>query len=74
MPIALAIAIQNIPEGFAAAAPLLETGVSRGRAALVAAATGLVEPPAAFAALAAFESRPCSCPLGSPSRRARCST
>jgi ZIP family zinc transporter len=54
VPIALAIGIQNSPEGFAAAAPLLEAGVSRRRAFLVAAATGLVEPPAAFAALAAF--------------------
>ncbi len=31
VPIALAIGIQNIPEGFAAAAPLVETGVSRRR-------------------------------------------
>ena len=55
VPIALAIGIQNIPEGFAAAAPLVETGVNRRVAALVAALTGLVEPPAAFAAFAAFE-------------------
>jgi ZIP family zinc transporter len=55
VPIALAIGIQNIPEGFAAAAPLLRVGVSRRSAATVAALTGLVEPPAAFAALAAFE-------------------
>jgi ZIP family zinc transporter len=55
IPIALAIGIQNIPEGFAAAAPLIEAGASRRVAALVAALTGVVEPPAAFAALAAFE-------------------
>jgi ZIP family zinc transporter len=64
VPIALAIAIQNIPEGFAAAAPLLETGVSRWRAALVASLTGLVEPPAAFAALAAFEFASALLPFG----------
>jgi ZIP family zinc transporter len=64
VPIALAIGIQNIPEGFAAAAPLLETGVSRRRAALVAGVTGLVEPPAAFAALAAFEVASALLPAG----------
>jgi ZIP family zinc transporter len=55
VPVALAIGVQNIPEGFAAAAPLLEVGVRRRTAAGVAALTGLVEPPAALAALAAFE-------------------
>ena len=55
IPLALAIGIQNIPEGFAAAAPLLAAGTSRRSAALVAAATGAVEPPAALAAFAAFE-------------------
>jgi ZIP family zinc transporter len=55
VPLALAISIQNVPEGFAAAAPLLGAGVSRRSAALVAAGTGLVEPPAALAAFAAFE-------------------
>ncbi len=64
VPIALAIGIQNIPEGFAAAAPLLETGVRRRTAVLVAAATGLVEPPAAFAALAAFEAATALLPAG----------
>jgi ZIP family zinc transporter len=54
VPIALAIGIQNVPEGFAAAAPLLSSG-TRLRAAIVAALTGVVEPPAALAALAAFE-------------------
>ncbi len=54
IPIAVAIGIQNIPEGFAAAAPLLEAGVSRWRAVGAAALTGLVEPPAAFLAFAAF--------------------
>lgn len=55
IPIALAIGIQNVPEGFAAAAPLVPLGVSRGRAVGIAALTGLVEPPAALAAYAAFD-------------------
>ena len=54
VPVALAIGVQNIPEGFAAAAPLLETGTRPRVAAGVASLTGLVEPPAAFAALTAF--------------------
>lgn len=54
VPIAVAIGIQNIPEGFAAAAPLVAGGGSRRRAAAVAAATGAVEPPAALLALATF--------------------
>jgi ZIP family zinc transporter len=55
VPLALAIGIQNIPEGFAAAAPLLKAGTPVGRAVAIAAATGLVEPPAALAAFGAFE-------------------
>lgn len=55
VPLALAIGIQNVPEGFAAAAPLLAAGTSPRSAALVAAATGAVEPPAAIAAFVAFE-------------------
>ncbi|MCU0313304.1 MAG: ZIP family metal transporter [Solirubrobacteraceae bacterium] len=55
IPLALAIGIQNVPEGFAAGAPLLANGVSRGRAAGVAALTGMVEPPAAFLAFFAVE-------------------
>jgi zinc transporter, ZIP family len=53
VPTALAIGIQNVPEGFAAAAPLLDTGASRRRAWSFAALTGSVEPPAAFLAVAA---------------------
>ena len=53
IPIALAIGIQNVPEGFAAAAPLLETGTPRRRAIGVAALTGAVEPPSALVAFAA---------------------
>jgi ZIP family zinc transporter len=52
VPTALAIGLQNVPEGFAAAAPLLESGTPRGRAVAFAAATGAVEPPAAFLAAA----------------------
>ena len=55
IPLALAIGIQNIPEGFAAAAPLLAAGTKPRSAALVAAATGAVEPPAAIAAFVAFD-------------------
>ena len=54
LPTAIAIGVQNIPEGFAAAAPLLEADVSKRRAIGFAFATGAVEPPAALlAALAA---------------------
>ncbi|MGI8708955.1 MAG: ZIP family metal transporter [Actinomycetota bacterium] len=53
IPIALAIGIQNIPEGFAAGAPLLTVPGKRRKAAALAAATGAVEPPAAFAAFTA---------------------
>jgi ZIP family zinc transporter len=55
VPLALAIGIQNVPEGFAAAAPLLAAGASRRKAVLFGAATGAVEPVAAFAAFGAFE-------------------
>jgi ZIP family zinc transporter len=55
IPIALAIGIQNVPEGFASAAPLLEAGYRRRTAARFGALTGTVEPPAALAAYAAFE-------------------
>jgi len=53
IPVALAIAIQNVPEGFAAAAPILAAGGSRRKALAIAAATGAVEPPAAFLAYGA---------------------
>jgi ZIP family zinc transporter len=41
---ALGIGLQNIPEGLAVAVALTSVGYSRGRAALIAAASGLVEP------------------------------
>ena len=42
--VAVAIGLQNIPEGLAVAAPLVREGYPRGKAALLALATGLVEP------------------------------
>ena len=48
VPIAVAIGVQNIPEGFAAAAPLYAARASLLAAIGFAAATGLVEPPAAL--------------------------
>jgi ZIP family zinc transporter len=53
IPPAVAIGAQNVPEGFAAAAPLVQAGASRRRAVGFAAATGAVEPPAALIAAAA---------------------
>ena len=53
VPTAIAIGTQNIPEGFAAAAPLLEAGTSRRRAIGFAWLTGAVEPPAALLAATA---------------------
>jgi ZIP family zinc transporter len=51
----VAIGVQNIPEGFAAAAPLLKSDIARIRVAAIALATGLVEPPSALLSLAAFD-------------------
>jgi ZIP family zinc transporter len=42
--VAVAIGLQNMPEGLAVAAPLVREGYPRGKAALLALATGLVEP------------------------------
>ncbi len=64
IPIALAIGLQNVPEGFAAAAPLLEGSTSRVRPALFGAATGLVEPPAAILAYLAADTVDAALPLG----------
>jgi len=64
IPLALAIGIQNIPEGFAAAAPLLGAGTRPRVAAGIAALTGVVEPPAALAAFAAFEISESLLPVG----------
>ncbi len=57
--LAIAIALQNLPEGLAVALPLLREGYSRPRAVLIAAATGLAEPIAgALGAIAANLARP----------------
>ena len=47
IPIAVAIAIQNVPEGFVSGVTLVPS-IGVRRAALIAAVTGLVEPPAAL--------------------------
>lgn len=41
--VAVGIALQNIPEGIVTVSPLVMSGVSRGRAFLLAAATGMIE-------------------------------
>lgn len=56
--------IHNIPEGFAAAAPLLRTGIGVGTAVGVAALTGFVEPPMAVLAYAALDLVSALLPLG----------
>lgn len=56
IPVAVAIGLQNVPEGFAAAAPVLAASSSLGVAVGFAAATGLVEPPAALLGYAVAES------------------
>jgi len=42
--VALAIGIQNIPEGFAVAVPLIKSGMSKKKAFLFSALSGIVEP------------------------------
>jgi ZIP family zinc transporter len=64
LPVAIAIGLQNIPEGFAAAPPLLDAGVSATVAVATAAATGLVEPPAALLGYGASEVSATILPLG----------
>lgn len=64
VPVALGIGIQNIPEGFAAAAPLIVAGTRRRTAACVAGLTGLVEPPAALLGFAAVGIAAGLLPLG----------
>ncbi len=64
LPVAIAIGVQNVPEGFAAATPLIDAGYSRMTALGVAAATGLVEPPAALLGYGAAEASSAMLPLG----------
>jgi len=56
IPVAVAIGLQNVPEGFAAAAPLVATKASVWTAVGFAVATGLVEPPAALLGYAVADS------------------
>ncbi|HLF69164.1 MAG TPA: ZIP family metal transporter [Gaiellaceae bacterium] len=56
IPLAVAIGLQNLPEGFAAAAPLVAARASTWSAIGFAAATGLVEPPAAALGYAVADS------------------
>src|SRR5690606_16281339 len=51
LPLATAIAIQDIPEGLAVALALRSIGVSAWRAVLIAAASGLMEPLGALVGL-----------------------
>lgn len=64
VPVAIAIALQNVPEGFAAAAPVLATTGSKRTSLGVAAATGAVEPPAAFLAFGAASIAAAVLPFG----------
>jgi ZIP family zinc transporter len=64
LPVAIAIGVQNVPEGFAAAAPLLDTGATRLAAIGLAGATGLVEPPAALFGYGAAELSEALLPFG----------
>jgi ZIP family zinc transporter len=64
LPVAIAIGIQNVPEGFAAAPPLLDAGATRRVAIALAAATGLVEPPAALLGYGAAEISAAILPFG----------
>jgi zinc transporter, ZIP family len=66
-----ALTIHNVPEGFVAAVPLLSNGLSRGRVAAAGAATGLVEPPAAFAGYAALTFGAALLPFGMASQPLR---
>lgn len=63
IPIALAIGIQNIPEGFVTGALMAPTIGAR-KAALVAGATGLVEPPAALLAYTVAANAASLLPIG----------
>ena len=51
--VAIAIGLQNIPEGTAVAMPLLREGYSQKKAFFIATLTGLVEPIGAFVGVAA---------------------
>lgn len=64
LPVAIAIGLQNVPEGFAGAIPLIDAGTRRVTAITIAAATGLVEPPAALFGYGTAEFSETILPLG----------
>jgi ZIP family zinc transporter len=64
VPIATAIAIQDIPEGLVVALALRSIGYRPGSAVLIAAATGLAEPVGAAAASAVLSTLPSLYPFG----------
>ncbi|SHM43395.1 ZIP family metal transporter [Phytopseudomonas punonensis] len=64
IPLATAIAIQDIPEGLAVALALRSIGMSALRAALIAAATGLMEPLGALVGVGMSSSYALAYPIG----------
>jgi ZIP family zinc transporter len=62
--LAVAIGLQNMPEGLAVAFPLLHDGYSRGKAFVIALATGLVEPLGALFGLLVVQAAKPLLPLG----------
>lgn len=64
IPLATAIAIQDIPEGLAVALALRTTGISALHAALIAAATGLMEPLGALVGVGMSSSYALAYPIG----------
>lgn len=64
IPLATAIAIQDIPEGLAVALALRTTGLSAWQAALIAAATGLMEPLGALVGVGMSSSYALAYPIG----------
>ncbi|MGC4090845.1 MAG: hypothetical protein QM756_23820 [Polyangiaceae bacterium] len=64
LPVALAIAVQDVPEGLLVALALGAAGMSLGRSVALGAATGLAEPVGAWLAAAVLGSAPGLYPLG----------
>ncbi len=72
--LALGIALQDVPEGLVVALVLAGVGMSRFKAMLVGAASGLVERCSRCSAPGWSASPRCSCPGGWPPRGERCSS
>ncbi len=62
--VAIAIAVHNVPEGLAVAEPLRRAGVTPGRCALLALASGMGEPLGALAAIVALVTLGAVVPVG----------